>query len=351
MRRLSLRCIWLVVLAFLISGCGGGGGGSDGGGGGDQTGGISYVGLTTQAQLTPSNANRIFGLFWTAGSSSELASPASKTAAARPTASAATVGDTIVAALAKKFMFNVTGVKSLVPINETVQGQVSGTLTLSGSVDDSTGTGSVVMTYADFNDGNGYSYDGGVTMRIAGFDPAAGVITDATMSCTILSARSAAVDFSISGSIRMQVLLQSNSEVITIDLDGRDNRAKETFRFANFVLTSVYDSLTSPTAFTQTYSGRFYLERFGYVEINTVSPCLFAEFQSDPGSGGPIVLAGAGNSSVKVTPLSTSQVTIELDAEGDGIFESKKNYAWSNLEGAPVAVPAAMPVASKPAYW
>lgn len=335
MKRLFVLSAAALVLVILMTACGGGGGA----GGGNS--GVTYTGLTTQASLTSANANVLFSLLWNGGTSSGSSSS--------PKAAKAKL-DVGIVPLAKRLVrkteaygigFTVTSenARYAVPINQTYNGTVSGTLTIAGSLDNITGVGSVTMTYANFNDGDGYAYDGTVTFQVNGYDFANGIITDATMSFALWTIKSAGSDVSVSGSIQMRASVQNNSETMTINMDGRDNNSKETFRFANLALMAVYDSLLRPTSKTETYNGRMYVEKFGYVEVGTVSPCVYSNLQADPSSGGPIVLAGVGNSSARVTPVSTSYVKIEVDADGDTVFEYKAAYAWGNLEGSPVNVP------------
>ena len=57
-RKLSLCSIIAFTFAITVSGCGGGGGGSSSGGG---TSGLTYSGVTTQAEVDESNAEEIAG--------------------------------------------------------------------------------------------------------------------------------------------------------------------------------------------------------------------------------------------------------------------------------------------------
>jgi hypothetical protein len=287
----------------------------------------------------------IFSLLWNGGASSGTVAKSAEAAKTEPPVSSKAEG---VVPLAKRLVKVVeTGVgfsgsaksaKRAIPINQTYNGTVSGTLTITGSIDDTTGTGTVIESYVNFNDGNGYTYDGAVTVQVNGYDMANGVITDAIMSFTMWTIKSAGSDVSLSGSIRVQESVVSKSETMTINMDGRDNISKETFRFASFVQTDVFDNLLSPTSVAETVSGRLYVEKFGYVEVSTVSPCKYSSSDLDPSSGGPIILAGAGNSSARTTPVSASYVLIEVDGNGDGAYENKNAYAWSNLAGGSVKV-------------
>ena len=322
-----------------LAGCGGGGGGGSGGGTG--TVGISYSGVTTQASLTTANANKIFSLVWDgAPLSGSISTSAPKVAKTVPYDNSKGGGIVpLVKRMVKKtvanaalFSGNSKNVKRMIPVNETQNGTISGKLSLTGSVDDTTGTGSITESFSNYNDGDGYTYNGNVLVQISGIDVTSGVMTDTTMSFSLWTIKSISSDFSISGSIRLQGSVQNNSEIVTINLDGRENISKETFRYANFVETTVYDNILFPRSASGSFSGQVYLEKLGYVMISTVSPCIYSDPNANPSSGGPIYLSGAGNSKAFVTPFAYG-VKIEIDTNGDGTVETLNRYFWDNLEG------------------
>jgi len=329
--------IMLLGSFFIITSCGGGGGGGGGG-----VSGITYDGLITQATVSSTNANIIFSAVWNGGSSSGSASflKVSSTKDLKANGMVAlfkqmrdrAVSDvTDFAAQSNKIM-------SATQVNETHNGLVSGTLTITGSIDPNTFTGSLTMTYVNFNDGDGYTTDGTILFRIDGFDTTHELITDGTMSFTLWRTRSTNSDISLTGSIRVQENFYDNSDTLTVNVDGRDNSTGDTFRFQNFVETDVYNDIILPSTDTETISGRVYVRQYGYVDVTTTTPLNYASvLQEYPDSGGLILLAGAGGSKAAVTPTSTLNVKIEVDADGDDSYEYTATYAWSDLAGAPVA--------------
>ena len=141
-------------------------------------------------------------------------------------------------------------------------------------------------------------------------------------------------------SMRMQISSQNRSDVLTVNMDGRDNNAGDTFRFQNFVVMTTYTPTTYSSSASESYNGRVCIARYGCVDVTTTNPFIYTvSTQENPDSGGPVVLSGAGNSRAAITPLTTSFVKIEVDAEGDSLYESRHAYVWSNLAGEPV-VPA-----------
>ncbi len=324
----------------MISSCSGGGGG---GGAGTES--ISYTGLTNQALITASNVNKIFAVMWYEGVSSTSTSSAPAMLKAVPLESAK---DRWIAPFIKRLgeqvssdvvNFSVMPKNSIrkTPINETYNGLVSGTVTVTGSID-ANGTGTLTMTYTNYNDGYGYTEDGTVTVRIDGYDFMYNMITDMTMSFSLLTIKSVNYDISMSGSIREQESVYTNSDIMTVNIVCRDNASRETSRFENYVRAMTYDNFLTPTSAQETYIGRIYVEKYGYVDVSTVSPCIYSHPQPDPDNGGPIILNGAGNTKARITPISTNNVKIEVDDDGDDIFESQNAYSWSNLDGPPVSL-------------
>jgi hypothetical protein len=332
----SLLSIVILIGSFtLIPSCGGGGGG---GGGGNS--GIPYTGLTTQASLTATNANKIFAVIWYEGASSTTVSPKpSRSKAGTLEYSNNNKVMPYISKIGKRLLQDAVGYKSrpqtvnsAVPVNETYYGSISGTLTITGSIDNVTLTGSLTMTYVNYNDGDG-TYDGGVSVRI---DELTNTTTDMTMSFSLLTIKTASYDMSMSGSIRLQESTLTISDTFTINVVNLDNTSKETSRFENYVLTMTYSSITNPTSGSETYNGRVYVEKYGYVDVSTTSSCIYTNPQAVPDCGGPIILRGAGNTIAAVTPISTNYVKIDVDNNGDALFESRNYYEWSNLAGTAV---------------
>ncbi len=346
LRRRGTLILLLFILGsfFMISSCGGGGGGS---GPGPEPGptGILYNGLTTQAFITADNANKIFDVIWNGGPSTSSGGVVSLSLAAPRGASSKNIKYTGLFTELKdraksdfaSFVARANNIVLKTDVNETEYGSVSGTLTITGSINPYTAIGVLYWTYANYNNGDGYTYDGTVTFNIDGFDITYGMITDGTMSFTSWTIKSANGNVSLSGSMRLQESLQSNSETLSVNMDGRDNNTSDTFRFENFVVAFYYDNILSPTSGSESFSGLVYVGAYGYVNVTTSSLLVYSSTtQSCPDSGGPIILIGAGNSKGDVTSISTSYVKIEVDADGDAVFESLNFYAWSDLAGAAV---------------
>ena len=334
MKTIARRILWALFFAVALTACGGGGGGGGVGGGGNE--GITYAGVTTQTHLSAASANAFFSLMWEGESSLGEISSSTRTAKSVPADRTKIRG---VVVIAKFLRLRLSGsamthprlaktVSNLVSVNETIPGAVSGTMAMTGNINDTTGTGIITVTCTNFNDGDGYIHDGLATLKIDAFDTISGIPTNMTMSFSQWFVKSATSDASFNGSIIVQA---STIQSLTINLDGRDNISKETFRFKNFVVNSAYNDLSPPLPI-ETYSGRVFIEKLGYVEISTVSPCIYSPSELNPTGGGPIIFSGAGNSKAVIAPVSYG-VRIEVDENGDTVTDKTNRYFWDNLTG------------------
>ena len=349
MRRL-LRSFGLFFSVLLMAACGGGGssdGGTAAGGGGGSGGGaavITYTGVQSQATVNASNASRIFSVVWNGGSATGMTGSTRKTAAAAPS-QAVTAQAMLWRGVARQIKLaadsSVAAKSATAPvsIHETLNGAVTGSVTIAGSLDGTTGTGTLTMTFSNFSDGDGYTFDGAATMRVTRYDMALDTVIDADITFSLLTVTAQSGALSLSGSFRLQENPQVHRETLTIDANGRDRSTSETFRYENFVITS--DSPGLSTARSEAYAGRVYLETLGYVEVSTTAACGYGAADINPTSGGPVVLSGASNTTARATPCANGYVSIDVDADGDGSYENGNWYAWEDLS-APVEMVASM---------
>ncbi|OIO61325.1 MAG: hypothetical protein COX57_10495 [Alphaproteobacteria bacterium CG_4_10_14_0_2_um_filter_63_37] len=316
----------LVVGLLTVAGCNSGGGSSS-----STSSTITYSGSTQPAQIDTTNAGTVAG---TSAGGAGAASAVAAGAVATPSSSgsASHIGH-LVASLAKERYQTFprgTGPAG-VTYNQTIPGAVSGSMTVSGSVNATTQVGTVTIAFNQYNDGVG-SMDGSMTVQVVGYDIASDTMTDATIQFDHLTVKDSVDWFSMNGSIVDRVNLTSQTETMTSNLDMVDHYLGESVRFQNFVIVDVYDSFLFPTTYTETENGRVYISSFGYVDLTTAAPLVYTEAtQANPDSGGPITMTGANNSAVRLTPVDATNVFEEVDANGDGVFEFSQTVAWSNL--------------------
>ena len=225
----------------------------------------------------------------------------------------------------------------------------SGSISSSGNVA-ADGTGTVSLSFNDCRVGAD-TLSGAASMSIAGFNATNQAITDATVNITRISFRGPSGNGDLTGTVRAQVPVPANSQpkiktltgnIITQDSTGRMTKAE------SLVLANVYDNALAPTFFNETISGRVFDSVAGYVDVTTTTapftapwgPLYFATSSQSFPDWGLINLAGAPAttggpaSQARVTALAIDLAKIEVDADGNGIFENAARMRWIDFNTA-----------------
>jgi Immunoglobulin I-set domain/Carboxypeptidase regulatory-like domain len=312
-----------IVAAVILAGCGGGGGG---GGGSAPPQPITYQGNTAQATITAANAKRFFDLMFGSVTASEV-SPLS--ASARSDVSTVKSADFQLGARLRGYAernrrasggARATG--TAVAVNETDPCTAGGTVRLTGSIDDQTGLGDLAAHFTDCNDLSGV-LNGDAVFHIRGFDIPSLSITDLLIDIQLLRLTNGATDLSTSGSIASLFNPITNISTETDNTVTRDNTNGRFSKTENLVRTANLNILTL------TVTGRVFDSVEGFVDASTTSPLQFPSPSAlFPFSGGPLVLAGAGNTSLVITPLSTTMV--QLDIATGGTVDLTATIAWGS---------------------
>ena len=349
MRRLHLFAYSLVVG---LTACGGGGGGSssDGGMSSGSTRSpvppqvaLTYSGVATGATVTAASTNTIaanvvgssdaaLGGSLLAGVSAQVESgPAKPTGAvglARRLAQAMR-GDDLGRAQASGSLAGAT-------ISQSTACD-SGTINISGTVSDSTGTGTVNVDYVDCRTGSD-TLNGPATLRIDAFDQTNKIITDGTLSFTRVRFFGPGFNSDLTGSLRTQVSVSGKSETLTQSVIVQDNNTGHQMQTQNLQIVNIFDTVTAPTFFTESITGRVFDGTQGFVDVSTSTapftspwgPLYFATRAQSFPDWGIIDLTGA-TGSARITSMGVDVAKIEVDANGDGIFENKARMRWSDL--------------------
>lgn len=111
----------------------------------------------------------------------------------------------------------------------------------------------------------------------------------------------------------------------TMDMTMLDNTTLTESWINNYVMT--VNKMGSNVYFT-IYSGTFYHHEYGYVSLKTTVPILIYSYNEYP-SRGVLICEGKSASKVKMTVNSSSDYTIEIDADGDDTYEDTNIYSWN----------------------
>lgn len=327
----------LLGLLLGLAACGGGGGDgvpADGG-----TVGITYTGNTNPATITTTNASTLIDNLID-GSDVTESVPGVQPQAVREPAR----WDGVVLALDRLLSRTRDAAvpesaaggldyhaAATVPIEETLPCD-SGSMILSGALDDQTGTGTVTVTF-DACSTDGETSNGTGTLRVDAMDLNYFEITDGLFSFPLLTITSTEFDVSMSFDMRMEVIIDENLERFTGNLVARDNRTGDTLKYENFVEENLYfPFVLSPTSYTQIMRGRLYDSTHGYVDVVTpeVSPLGYSSIEQIYPDTGVLVMTGAG-SNLRLVTESATHVVIALDSDGDGLHETGVTLLWDEI--------------------
>ena len=225
----------------------------------------------------------------------------------------------------------------LVPVNETepCDGGV-GSVTTTGTIDNMTGTGTLAVTFNNCPL-DGVTFNGPTTLRVDAFDLFNLIPTDFTISFVRLTLRGSGLSIDAGGFLRAQLSIFNNTETITANLVSLDNSTGETSKTENLVFVNVYNNIFFPSSFTATVNGRVFDPVHGFVNIATAAPLFFGTVAQLFPDSGQIVLTGApigaGSRTIRATALSTTLVRLELDLNGDSVYENTALLKWTDLSG------------------
>jgi len=328
-----LRAASSVVLSAALASCGGGGGGGgsptppSGGGG---AGGIPVPPLMA---LTAVNAQDVAGGATLAGlGTSSLgalldAASAMSATAARPALPRTHVLTRFIKQqidqLARQLQ-TAPGFRAAA-LNPPACGSGSATVVQNGP-------NSVTETFTACSPEANVSLDGTIALSDMNVDP--GVSFSGLAAINLVLKQSGSADMTFAGS-GIAVLETINVNVVTFTLSGPSvsiTTGTVTQALRNFTLTATFDGATETDEVTFNYSST---AMTGSVNVSTVTACVTAQAMNFPNTG-VLSLTGSGGSQIRVTingdeSLATPQVTIDLDANGDGIFETTLNKNWADL--------------------
>lgn len=333
-----------VSLALLVSACSGGGGGGSSGGGSTPAEPLVYSGNTNAAVITTDNAKALVSNILGSSDATNLV------AAGVVVQPQSTTQGTDWAQLGRRLNGTLRGALNSVTtdlgsrpqsivgtsVNQTLNCDISGTVTATGNLDDVTGTGTLNLTFNSCNDFDGW-LNGDATYKIDAYDPTYDYDTDVTMSFTLLQGKGTDYDVSLTGSLRSLANISMNREQVSGGFVARDNNSGEFAKIENLLEITDYDYILNPSSYSTTIvSERVYDATAGYVDVATVTPWFFATLtQGFPSSGGALVLTGANNARISVTPLSGMLADVELDLDANGVYELASTIPWTVLVGPP----------------
>lgn len=289
---------------LLLVACGGGGGGGE-----DRS--VTYTGLTTPAVVTSANANTLAEGALGGSSTGTAFGVVSDEQEAQPTP---TILD-----VARIFSNSVTQLDrspsssnlpgAIVSDSDTIDCLDGGRQSYNLRVDDVTADFSGTV---DFDN----CAEGGTTLN-GSTNISGNLFSTIYMEFNPLSVVSGAENFTMSGKVTV------TSSAVTMDVRARNNNTGLVEWLNNLTI-----SLTDHFSFLEmSIMGRYYHPAHGYVDIVTNTPFQINYADQWPNVG-TMTITGASGSKARVIAISNTQYTLDVDADGDDIYETSTLEDW-----------------------
>lgn len=314
-RKIQIQWFLIVFSIFTLTACGGGGGGSGGAP-------VSYAGKTTQAKVTEENSGTLASDALNFGQGRGGTIPFNKPAGAGTTnASIPKLYELAQRAITKQS--NAFSANKPVGFPEEVEsGECGGRSVINGTVDDENGDFDITVRFENFCEG-GWTFSGNMTVQGNGNS------RSLTITVNNLTVSDGTVSTTMDGTMTANVNSLTSSSM-TMDIAIRDNGSGRTFKLENYSVSSRLRS----GAINITISGRFYNPEEGYIDLSTPQTLRILSGDLYPSSG-ILEAQGSDGTKTRLTALSATQFQLQVDADGDGVFESSTVGEWADL-GEPI---------------
>jgi len=200
----------------------------------------------------------------------------------------------------------------------------------------SNGPNSVTETFAACSPAADVTIDGTITIDNVSVDP--GVSFNGSAALDLVIKQTGFPDVSVTGS-NVSLLETINVNVVAFTLSGPElliATTGNTERLGNFNLTSSFDT-NAGTETDDISFGYASTKLGGAVNVSTDTPFVtdLSMNRQFPHTG-VLSLSGTGGSKIRVTingdeTLATPQLKIEVDADGNGTFETSVDKNWADL--------------------
>ena len=302
------------------------GGGSSGGGGGA---GISYTGLTTQAAVDAANGQAITSGAIDGGSVGGVAAAPSANGA--PSGGVGSgplslrISETIKSSVEAAY-FPTQG-PALAPqfalrnASGSIAGDCGGSASYLIRADDVTGDFTGTFNYSSYCSFG--SIMSGVISVSGKFNAGLTVMEQMTIGSTGISMTIGGTGYTFSGSIVMDYLLST----ATMNFVIKERATGKTSKGKNLTYVN-----TPGVGFMDVdIAGLFYHPDHGYITLSTPTQLRYTTGASYP-SAGVMIATGTTNSKARLTVIDGTQVTLEVDADGDNVYESNLGtILWTAL--------------------
>ncbi len=324
----SSQVLGMALLAMTLAACNGGG--DNGPSSSAPVVPITYTGSTNAAVLSPGNAFDIAaqvvgGEYTESGNLIRAQYAIESSAKANATIDGiSNLGQSVVDRVRRSRVSSMTAARAM---SQEYPCELSGSVRITSDLN-TYNVGNITLTFISCRESDIY-INGSVSMAIRAYSGYYDTPTDFTVSFNNVYFSDETSDATVHGTLQTAIQLDQQKETSLLNVVTQNNQTGRQTQAENMSLIRVYDNIISPTRYSLVASGRFYHSDHGFVDISTVNPLNYSSInQSYPDAGGPLVLSGAGDRSLRILPVTAASVALIADFDGDGEFESRLNRDW-----------------------
>ncbi len=320
LKYLILHVTIAVSLLFYIGGCSsGGGGGSDGDDG------LTYSGLTSQAEISEQNAEDISGGAFGAGligdgmmgiSSLDRSSDEHLVGEFRAAKVPQILSDSLhlIDFSAPSAGAARAALDTIREDSEPIPGDCGASMSYSYSY--SVSADGVVGTYSGTFTFSGYC-DGGTTINgSASFEGSINLVTDEFVEAYLSFNELSGGDLTLDGDIEIVFKESPDPDIITFNAYGQDPGTGKVYWIRDYSITIDENAGTTEVEM----SGMFYHPDFGYVTIATTAAFVLHDGDDWP-TAGTLVVTGANNAKAKIEAIDKNTCRVTAEFNGDDAYE------------------------------
>lgn len=323
MKTIYLQLISSLFTAALLVACGGGGDNGNNGGSTNLT--------TPPAAITATNASAL----------AKTSLFSSSTAGVNPAPIGGVTTDTALSSMIQTLsrlpqQFSITNTQAaqsaLAVTTNSLRGSCGGTGSYSISIDSANGSFSGSLTFNSFDDCHGVINGSATFTGTVALSNAPISLTSLSFTLTNLALGDATATTTFNGTLT--VGFPGVGSMFTMDLTATDKNGVS-IRIENFAVQVIPVQLatTNPGYHMINASGRFYQSQQGYVDISTFADIKIATSGGYPYAG-VMILKGAngiagGPTRARLTFAPANNYVLEVDTNGDGLYELTGNCNWA----------------------
>lgn len=186
----------------------------------------------------------------------------------------------------------------------------------SGNIDDTTHTGSVRMMFKQctINDG---LMDGSVDVNVTAYNSTYSEPTAVKITFNGSTVKTGEESGTITGTVSLNTNPATKTGTFATQLHVKTSTGKE-----ELVDMTINASENADLSTSMNISGKACVGSEGCINISTTTPIRFDTY-SEP-MAGSMVLSGANNSKARIVVISYGVVQVNVDANGDGVYEEQQ---------------------------